>query len=167
VDLHWNTDSYQETVARDETGEVFRRAADLLMCYRFYPSSVMRATSDFGDARRWMRAGDRIVQRVRLLSIANLSVLELLTMNQVASVIDEPKHKGFTCVTTRYHSERGEWSASVEWAVNHDVILRVKAISKSNWSLPWPASTLARRFQLRAHKLGIESYKQNVLMKAG
>jgi uncharacterized protein (UPF0548 family) len=162
----WHIDNYQESLTHDETGQVFSRATDLLMRYQFYPASIMQATSDFGEEQRWLRAGDRIVQRVHLLSIVGLSIFELLTVNQVASVIDEPKHKGFTCITTQGHSEKGEWSASVEWSATHDLILHVKAISKSNWSLPWPAGVIVRWFQLRAHKLGIESFKQRVLMEA-
>ena len=54
----------------------------------------MLNTSDFQLEDRPVRSGDRVVQRIRLLLAWNRPVLEVLTMNEITEVIDEPRRKG-------------------------------------------------------------------------
>ena len=151
-------DQYEQVIAIDATGEVFRRAADRLMRYQFYPPDIMTAVTDASVAGRWLRVSDRLLQRVRVLRVFGQPVVELLTVNEVVSVVDEPRRKGFTYVTTCGHSEQGEWSAEVTWRADDAVVLHVRARSRSTWRLPWPLSAIVRRFQLHAHRRGIQAF---------
>ena len=64
IDESWQTRQRQIVVARDESGKLFRHAADWLMRFQLYPNRLMSHFGDFdlGDGR-WLRAGDRVVQR--------------------------------------------------------------------------------------------------------
>ena len=147
----WAIDDHEEVVGHDDTDKLFRIAADRLMQYLFYPPSLMQVTSDFGLARRWLKQGDRLIQRVCVLRLFGRPVLELLTMNEVYDVIDLPRIKGFTYITTQGHSEKGEWSAHVEWTDANEVVARMHAISTAMTGSP----AIARRFQISAHQRGM------------
>ncbi|HEY3289250.1 MAG TPA: hypothetical protein VGK87_03895, partial [Anaerolineae bacterium] len=79
----WHTDDYEEVLGHTVTDTLFRVAADHLMQYLFFPPSVMLVTSDFGLAHRWLKLGDRLVQRVNILSLLGHPIAETLTMNEV------------------------------------------------------------------------------------
>jgi uncharacterized protein (UPF0548 family) len=103
-----------------------------------------------------------VLQRIRVLYLTGLPVLDVLTMNEVSEVIDEPRRRGLSYVTTRRHGEVGEWSAVVEQADDGQVYLRVR-------SLAWPAPTMPllthpimRALQLRAHQRGIQTFAREV-----
>jgi uncharacterized protein (UPF0548 family) len=163
TDATWNTDTYEVFITHNSDGQHFERAADLLMRYQFYPDSIMFHTSDFGLENRWLRAGDRIVQRIHALSILSYPILDGLTMNEIYAVIDEPRRKGFTYVTTQVHSERGEWSPAVEWRDNGDLVLTIHVHSRLVFDPPAFYRSRVRKLQKRAHREGIESFKRQVL----
>lgn len=59
IDTGWHIDSYELELGVDEDGRLFRKAADLLMRYQFYPtmSSATSAILACGTAgRRWATA---------------------------------------------------------------------------------------------------------------
>lgn len=147
-----HTDDYDVIVREHTTHDHFARAADLLLRYRFYPPDVMLHTSDFDQERRRMKAGDRIVQRIRLLP-----GLDVLTMNEVTRVTNGPRNAGFTYATTARHDEVGQWSADVALDDAGALHLRIHSIGKAN--LPFFLRPVARRIQLRAHRRGIETFK--------
>jgi uncharacterized protein (UPF0548 family) len=160
LDRFWNTDHYDIVLGNDENGDLFKRASDLLMHNRFYPPSVMEFTGDFSLANRPVQAGDRVVQRVRILTIIGFPILEILTMNEISRVIDEVDRKGFTYVTTLVHSEIGEWSPGVERHSDGTVHLRIDVISRARPEMSPRSRAFARRLQLRAHHLSIENFRQ-------
>jgi uncharacterized protein (UPF0548 family) len=147
-----HSDDYDVIVREHATRDHFARAADLLLRYRFYPPDVMLHTSDFDQQRRRMKAGDRIVQRIRLLP-----ALDVLTMNEVVRVTNTPRNAGFTYATTAKHDEVGQWSADVTLNDAGVLHLRIQSIGKAN--LPFFMRPFARRIQLRAHRRGIETFK--------
>lgn len=131
IDSAWNVDRYEIILGRDSSGNLFDRAARLTLRNRFYPAQVMVNASDFQREDRPVRRGDRVVQRIRLLLAWNRPVLEVLTMNEITEVIDEPRRKGFTYTTTTVHSEIGEWSPVVEWRENGEVALIITVVSRT------------------------------------
>ena len=158
VDESRRQDHYREVIASDSGEEGWERVSDLLMRYKFYPPAVMHHVSDFSVEERWMRAGDRMVQRIHVGRVLGVGFLDALTMNVVCSVVDEPRRRGFTYITTQVHSEVGEWSA---WLERHDsdLTLSVHSISRPADHVARPLHPLLRRLQLRAHRLGIEHFK--------
>jgi uncharacterized protein (UPF0548 family) len=164
TDSTWHTDDHEEIITHDPDGVYFERAADLLMRYHFYPETLLSHTSDFSLQDRWVRPGDRIVQRITALRLLGFPILQALTMNEIYAVIDEPRRKGFTYVTTEAHIEMGEWSPKVEWRENGDLVLTIHVHSRLAYDLPLRFCTLIRRFQLRAHDAGIETFKKRVLV---
>lgn len=159
IDSEWHIDRYEIILGSDPTGQLFDRAGILTLRNRFYPPQVMVNTSDFQQEDRPVRSGDRIVQRIRILSAWERPLLELLTMNEITEVIDEPRRKGFTYTTTSVHSEVGEWSPCVEWRENGEVVLVIMVISKTRPGASRLAQRLARWLQLRAHHLSIANFK--------
>jgi hypothetical protein len=147
-----HSDDYDVIVREHATPDHFARAADLLLRYRFYPPDVMLHTSDFEQQRRRMKVGDRIVQRIHILP-----GLDVLTMNEVVRVTNEPRHAGFAYATTQKHDEVGQWSAEVTLDDAGALHLRIHSIGKAN--LPFFMRPIARRIQLRAHRRGIDTFK--------
>lgn len=159
LDSSWNIDRYEVILGRDPSGALFQRAAQLTLRNQFYPSEVMTSVSDFGLADRLVRAGDRIVQRIRVFQYNTMPVLEVLTMNEIIQVIDEPRRAGFTYTTTEAHSEIGEWSPRVEWRDDGEVALIIEVVSRSLPGASALSRKLTRHLQLRAHALSIESFR--------
>jgi hypothetical protein len=147
-----HSDDYDVMVREHATADHFARAGDLLLRYRFYPPDVMLHTSDFEQAGRRMQAGDRIVQRIRILP-----GLDVLTMNEVVRVTDEPCNAGFAYATTQKHDEVGQWSADVSLDDAGALRLRIHSVGKAN--LPFFMQPFGRWIQLRAHRRGIETFK--------
>jgi hypothetical protein len=154
----WSADRYEVILGYDKEGELFNRAAELALSNRFYPPEVMSIVSDYSLEGRSVRPGDRVLQRIPILTYNRLPLVELLTLNEISEVIQEPRQVGFTCVTTAVHSEVGEWTARVEWRGNGEVALVIEVVSRSRFgNLPF-FQQRTRQLQLRAHKLSIEHF---------
>lgn len=151
----WHRDYHQQTLAHDSTGRVFEQARQMILRGKFYPPSLMITTTDAERNGHLLRTGDRILQRIRAISIGNLPILEVLTMNEFTEVIDEPRRAGYTYTTTTAHAEVGAWSALVEWREQGEVVLTIQAISKRKRE--W-----MRRVQKRAHHRGIQYFTEMV-----
>lgn len=162
LDSTWQVDKYTARLGADTSSQLFERAANALMRYRFYPASVMRPISDFDLEQRGLRLGDRIVQRLHILRLGDMPLLDVLTMNEVTAVVEEDRRRGFTYTTTACHAEMGEWTALVEWLATGEVRLEMRAVSKPGPRLWGAAHGLARRLQLRAHQHGLAAFRQRV-----
>lgn len=110
--------------------------------------------SDFSRENRRMRAGDRIVQRIRAVR----GVADVLTMNEVVSVTYARRCSGFAYATTTKHDEIGQWSAQVQWRDDDSLWLVIDSYGWPN--VPPFLQAAARRTQLRAHRRGIENFKR-------
>lgn len=159
LDSSWNVDRYEVILGHDTTGALFQRAAQLVLRNQFYPAEVMSTVSDFALEGRPVRPGDRIVQRVRVLQYNTKPILEVLTMNEITEVIEEPRQAGFTYTTTQAHSEVGEWSPRVEWREDGEVALIIEVVSRSMPGSSALGRRLTRHLQLRAHTLSIENFR--------
>jgi uncharacterized protein (UPF0548 family) len=160
LDRFWNTDHYNVALGTDSPGNLFQRAALLVMRNRFYPRSVMDFIGDFSLADRVVQKGDRVVQRVRVITLAGIPILEAITLNEITHVIDETDRKGFTYSTTQVHSEIGEWSPCVERHPDGSVRLRIDVISRVRPEISPRGRSFTRRLQLRAHRLSIEHFRR-------
>lgn len=159
LDPSWKHDRYDVTLTAAGTNHLLDRAADLLWRYDFYPPSVMLHTCDFELDERPMRPGDRLIQRVRVLPYA----LDLITMTEIVDILDEPRRKGFTYMTTTRHDELGEWTACVEWRDDESLVLVVAATSRTGDHIPGVLRPYGRYLQKRAHRLGIARFKRLLL----
>ena len=158
IDPSWNMDRYEVVLGIDSTGDLFQRAAALTLYNQFYPVEVMEAVSDFSLAGRTVRAGDRVLQRIRVFQSEQMPILEILTMNEITEVIQEPRRAGFTYTTTAAHSEVGEWSPTIEWRENNEVILLIEVVSSTRAGASAYLQRFTRKMQLRAHKLSIAHF---------
>lgn len=146
-------DHHEQQLAAAAGLALFQRAADHLLRYHFYPPDVMLHTSDFGLQQRHMRVGDRIVQRIRAVP-----GLDVLTMNEVTAVNDEPHYAGFTYTTTARHDEIGQWSAQVDWRDDNALVLTIDSVGRA--AVPAVLMPIARYIQLRAHRRGIAHFRR-------
>lgn len=158
----WYKDSYEEVIGVDTNGALFERAGDRLLRYNFYPATVMAYVSPFSLENRLMKQGDRLIQRVHVFRIGDQPIIDVVTMNEITSVVDEPRKKGFTYITTASHSEQGEWSAMVEWREDNTLVLKVTAISRLDPKEPPLIRPFVRFLQKRAHHLGIANFRSIV-----
>lgn len=163
IDDSWHLDEYELLVGPDEDGRLFRKAADLLMRYQFYPHDLLDHTSDFSLWNRWAQVGDRIVQRIHLFSLFGKPILDVVTMTEISQVIIEPRRYGFTYVTVEPHVEQGEWTACLEWGADNSLRLSVKAISRPSPQEPARNYSFMRSLQKSAHQRGLQHFKQAVL----
>lgn len=162
VDSTFHSDHHQEVLAPKADAALFKHAADLLLRYHFYPSSVMTHISDFSRENRHMRKGDRILQRIHGFRVLGMSLFDGLTMNEIWSVIDEPRQVGFTYVTTQAHAEKGEWTAHLEWCDDDSLVLTITALSRLARDMPAFVQHYTRRIQLQAHHDGMENFRRLV-----
>jgi uncharacterized protein (UPF0548 family) len=158
IDENWCVDRYEVILGNDPTGALFQRAARLTLSNRFYPAEVMAAVSDYSLAQRAVQPGDRVLQRIRIIQYRGMPVLEVLTMNEITQVIEEPRRAGFTYTTTTAHAEIGEWSPTVEWRENGEVALVISVVSRSRPGASAFSRRFSRRMQLRAHKVSIQNF---------
>ncbi len=158
LDENWFVDRYEIILGMDPSGALFQRAARLALHNQFYPPQVMTTVSDFNLVGRSVQTGDRILQRIRVLLYHGRPVMEVLTMNEITQVIDEPRRAGFTYTTTSAHSEIGEWSPTVEWRENGEVALVIGVVSRSRPGASLFTRRLTRQMQLRAHQLSIQNF---------
>ena len=163
IDDSWHVDTYEVSLGQDEDGRLFRKAADHLMRYQFYPHDVLSHTSDFSLWNRWAQVGDRIVQRIHLFSLLGKPVLDVIAMNEVRQVITEPRRYGFTYVTVATHVEQGEWTACLEWDPDNQLRLTVHAISRPAPDEPSRNYSFMRALQKSAHQRGLQHFKQTIL----
>lgn len=164
---NWSADRYEVIIGTDTTGKLFHQAAELTLYNRFYPREVMATVSDFSIEGRAVCVGDRVLQRIPLLKYEGLPLLEVLTLNEVTEVIQEPRRVGFTYTTTAAHSEIGEWSPRVEWRENGEVALIIEVISRARLSGLAIIQRLTRQMQLHAHKLCIHHFLSQIKGEAG
>ncbi len=165
VDETFHSDDHEVVIMPDATPRSFGNAADLLLKYHFYPPALMQHVSDFSRENRTMRVGDRIIQRINPLAMMRLPIplMEALSMNEVAAVIDEARRKGFTYVTTEAHAEWGEWSVQVEWRADNALVLTIHALSRPAGYVRKSAYAMMRQAQKRAHEMGIAHFSAAVL----
>ena len=163
LDDSWHIDKYTLSLGHDADGRLFQKAKDLLMCYQFYPEDLLSHTSDFSLWEREAQVGDRIVQRIHIFSLFGKPVVDVVTMNEVHDVIDEPRCYGFTLVTVGQHVEQGEWSAYLDWHDEGELSLTIKAISKPVSAEPTRNHGFMRARQKAAHQRGLQNFKQAVL----
>jgi uncharacterized protein (UPF0548 family) len=155
----WARHEYREYLGNAQEGSRFKKAVGALLRYQFYPRDVMHHMSDFGIASRKMQVGDRIVQRIPVITLFGLPGVDVMTMNEIVAVMDEPRCAGFTYITTQAHSEEGEWSVRIEWAADNTLWLIMHAISRPAPREPRLIHPLMRTMQKRSHRRGIEHFK--------
>ena len=158
----WHIDHHEKIIAYDENGRLFHHAADLLMRYQFYPSHIMSHVSTFSLNNRWLEIGDRIVQRIHLLGINGRSLLDTITMTQITQTIVEPHRCGFTYTTVATHVEQGEWSLTLTWRPDGNLVLNLDSVSRPNPQEPRRNYPFMRAFQKAAHLQGISHFQQMV-----
>jgi uncharacterized protein (UPF0548 family) len=165
VDPTFHRDQHEHVMTANCTAELFAHAADLLLRYQFYPTTMMRHVSDFSREKRLMRVGDRIIQRINGLGLIGIpfSLIDGLTMNIIVAVTDQARRKGFTYATTQAHAELGEWSAAIEWQADDSLVLTINTLSRPAYEVPRLFHPIMRRGQKRAHQLGIAHFKSLVL----
>lgn len=161
-DRGWKTDRRETLLLARADADQFERAAELFWRYVFYPPSVMLHTSDFSQAQRPMQPGDRIIQRIVVFP----GLLDLLTMNQIHSLMDETRRRGFTYWTTQRHDEIGTWSAWVEWRADGSLWVIMDAWSRIGYHIPFWLKPLVRFLQKRAHRLGPEYLRAQLTMRS-
>ena len=157
-DVNWAADRYEVILGQDSSGVLFNHAAELTLYNRFYPREVMSVVSDYSLEGRTVQVGDRVLQRIALLEYEGLPLLEILTMNLITEVIQEPRRVGFTYTTTAVHSEIGEWSPRVEWRENNEVALVIEVVSRADPKGLAVIQRRTRQLQLHAHKLSIQYF---------
>ena len=119
----------------------------------------MRHTSDFGIEGRQMRVGDRLVQRIPVITIFGLPGVDVMTMNEITDVRTSERRAGFSYITTQAHSEEGEWSVDLEWRDDGALWLTMDALSRPSPREPRLIHPLMRFMQRRSHRRGIAAFR--------
>lgn len=158
----WHHDHHEQVIAYDDNGHLFSHAADLLMRYHFYPQHILSHVSTFSLADRWLEVGDRIVQRIHVLRLFGRPILDVVSMTEITQTIIQPRRCGFTYTTVATHVEQGEWSVTITWRPNGNLVLNLNAISRPIPQEPRRNLSFMRAFQKAAHKQGINHFQQLV-----
>lgn len=135
--------------------EAFARRRDQLLGYRFYPSAVMTRRTQFEEASRAARVGDRLGLGLLMPNLPGLPPFLLPAIVEVAVASSSAESARFGYRTTRRHYGRGEWSAELSRQGDR-LVLRVDShVRPSRWFV-WLGLPLYRRFQLAAFRAGAD-----------
>jgi hypothetical protein len=153
-------DSLTSDLGDDIDGACFEALADRMQSGDYYPSDVIEFFGEFRTEKRFLRLGDRIVQRAKLFpkipSLVIFSVAEIF----VSERTDEYCHVGY--VTTNKHFGRGIWQAKLT-RVGSELELCVESTACPGSLAFWLGLPIARYLQLRARRRAIESFGDQLL----
>lgn len=158
VDKSWYVDHYEVALGTANEVGLFDEAVRRLFRYAFYPESLVAVAAAFIRDERPPEAGERIVQRIRVIP----GILDAVTMNIVTSVWQEPDRNGFTLVTSEQQYESGEWTASIVRNPDGEVLLLVCVISRPSKRLRLPGRVFARALQKYAQSLALKTFRNAV-----
>ena len=162
IDESWQQDNYDILLTYDADGRIFQRATNHLFHYHFYPPDLLTQTSDFSLENRTMRVGDRVIQRMHILSLRRYPILDLIGITEIYNLINEPRRCGFTHVTVNPHIAEGEWTAQVTWHKNGNLFLNVSVISRPVPQEPPCNHKLIRARQLAMHQRSIAHFREQL-----
>ena len=172
-DCHWKVVAYREVIAFDTSIHTVPSAMAcakrvLLRFENVFPPSVAVVTGDWQEKSRQMQVGDRFVQRVDLLPFGICKgQFGQRCMDEVAHVYDNNGRCGLAVVTTDQHDEIGEhtiWIRSEEGNQQRLVLESVSASTFKNHVFG-PGLLYARWLQRRAHALGREFLRRNIVVE--
>lgn len=139
--------------------EAFARLRDQLLGYRFYPEAVMIRRTQFEEASRAARVGDRLGLGLLMPSLPGLPPFLLPAIVEVAAAASSDESARFGYRTTRRHYGRGEWVAELSRQGDR-LVLRVSChVRPSRWFV-WLGLPLYRRFQLAAFRAGADNLRR-------
>lgn len=160
LDASWRQDRHEVWLGLDENGRLFHQAAQLLLHYQFYPPALLTPTSDFTLENRPLQTGDLIIQRVHLAAIRQYHLLDVIGVNRVYQVIQEPHFCGFTYITLAPHITEGKWAIHITWRPDGNLILSMEATSRPSPEEPQRNHKFIRAMQKKAHHQGIIHFKK-------
>lgn len=139
----------------------FAAARAVMLGYRFYPCDVMRRRTEFEEAGRPARVGDRIGVGLLLPSLPGLPPFQLPAVSEIDRLVDAPEEVVFAYATTTAHYGRGRWEGRLV-RVGEQLVLRVYShIRPSRWYV-WLGLPLYRYFQTRAFHRGADTLREAV-----
>lgn len=167
VDDRWRVQSAEKPLGPADDPRLFDAAVELLFGAALFPANLTQVHAAFLNERRPPRAGERIVQRSRLIP----GVLDAVTLGIVSAVWHETDRRGFTMTSGARHYLEGEWTASITRRRGHDCALLMHSVHRRAPGSPTPASVLLSRVQarwtneapvefarrLKAHARGVQS----------
>lgn len=154
----WHQDREQHLITPTGTADLFRRAAERLWRYDFYPPSLIEHLGVFEREGRRAAVGDDIVQRIHVAGARGWRLLDAVTLVRVSGVIAEPRRAGLAYVTTAAHFEIGEWSAWVEWAEAGALTVHIASVSRPGPRIALWQRPFTRALQTDAHRRGLERF---------
>ena len=159
----WVEDAYRIALAERADEALLEALAERLLRYRFYPSRIISPLGRWErEGGRRMRDGDMILQRAHLLRILGIDLGDVLAIAEVSGVIDTPRRKGFSYLTTGLHPGVGIFHLVVSLDEGDALWLTIRSTSRPAFGaltrLPGLAHAhraIMRFYQRRAHRAGI------------
>ncbi len=162
LDTSWQQDHHEVWLGHDGNGRLFQHAAQLLLHYLFYPPTLLTPTSDFTLGKRSMRTGDMIIQRIHLAAIWKYHLLDVIGVNRIYEVTQEPRLCGFKYITLAPHITEGEWAVNIKWHPDGNLILSLEATSRPAAKEPQRNHKFIRTMQKKAYQQGIKHFKKRL-----
>jgi uncharacterized protein (UPF0548 family) len=126
-----------------------------MMSGHYYPPDVIECFGPWMDEGRDIRAGDRMLQRARLLPFSRWPGLWSMTEIYVAERTATTSTLGY--VTTRRHFGRGIWKAELK-REGGELTITVEGFSgPASWQF-WLGLPVARYLQRRAWRRAIQEF---------
>lgn len=151
------TDHMTTNIGSAVTEEAFDRLCHRMLSGHYYPPDAIECFGLWEEERREIRAGDRMLQRARIIpwlaSIGLWSMTEVFVAERTATRCE----LGY--VTTERHFGRGIWRAVLERAEG-EVELSVEGTAGPASLWFWLGLPVARMLQRRAWRRAIEEFVQ-------
>lgn len=154
--ISWH-DHLEEDLGPDPYGSRFTEISQRMLSGRYYPPDAIEFFGLWQVERRDLRAGDRILQRARLLPFLPSIGLWAMTEAYVAESGDDTASFGY--LTTRKHFGRGIWTATLR-RTDGQLVLTVDGLSGPQSWLFWLGLPIARALQKRAWRRAVEEFRK-------
>jgi hypothetical protein len=150
-------DRLEKDLGPDAGGERFEAIAQRMLGGRYYPPDVLEFFGLWLEEEREIRAGDRMLQRARLVPWLRRPVVWAMTEAFVAERGPDACTIGY--VTTRRHFGRGIWQATLTRREGRLTLLVESTAGPGSW-LFWLGLPYARFLQLRARRRAVEEFRK-------
>lgn len=150
-------DDVVDDLGPDPDGARFEQIVEKMRKGNHYPPDAVQFIGEFRDDERYLKVGDRVLQRARVFPFWD--GLAVWSMVEIFEAEREGETFRLGYVTTRRHHARGIWRGELRWEHGRLYLhVRLTACPQSVWfwvGLPW-----ARWLQVRARLRAAEEYRK-------
>lgn len=160
----WKHDQWERSllVPGIAVSTVFAQARARIISMDILPSDILEYTAQWNIEGRLPQENDLIFQRMHLVRLSNIRLIDVLSATRIGKVIDEPQYFALQYIATKGHPERG-FSVYTLQQQAKSVLFTIRTISQpANIFTKLANPIIVRRTQLHITKAVLDYVKTSV-----